>query len=109
MVLTETDYLDFLINLSKEEILPDQISTALNSTSLLFVGYRLRDINFHFIFRSLMQLLGEGIAAGLQLPSISVQLPSGFTEERKVIVSREHSCRRMRCQVWISSLWVKLR
>jgi hypothetical protein len=83
MVLTEIDYLDFLINLSKEEILPDQISTALNSTSLLFVGYRLRDINFRFIFRSLMQLLGEGIGAGLQLPSISVQLPSGFTEERK--------------------------
>ncbi len=83
MVLTETDYLDFLINLSKEEILPDQISTALNSTSLLFVGYRLRDINFRVIFRSLMQLLGEGIGAGLQLPSISVQLPSGFTEEKK--------------------------
>ena len=83
MVLTETDYLDFLINLSKEDILPNQISTALNSTSLLFVGYSLRDINFRFIFRSLMQLLGEGIGAGLQLPSIGVQLPSGFTEERK--------------------------
>jgi SIR2-like domain len=83
MVLTETDYLDFLINLSKEEILPDQISNALNSTSLLFVGYSLRDINFRFIFRSLMQLLGEGIGAGLQLPSIAVQLPSGFTQDKK--------------------------
>lgn len=83
MVLTETDYLDFLINLSKEEILPHQISLALNSTSLLFVGYSLRDINFRFIFRSLMQLLGEGIGSGLQLPSIAVQLPAGFTPEKE--------------------------
>jgi SIR2-like domain len=83
LVLTETDYLDFLINLSKEEILPDQISTALNSTSLLFVGYSLRDINFRFIFRGLMHLLGEGIGAGLQLPSIAVQFPSGFSQEKK--------------------------
>ena len=83
MVLTETDYLDFLINLSKEEILPHQISRALNSTSLLFVGYSLRDINFRFIFRSLMQLLGEGLGSGLQLPSIAVQLPAGFTPEKR--------------------------
>jgi hypothetical protein len=84
MVLTETDYLDFLIMLSKEEeILPYQIYTALNSTSLLFIGYSLRDINFRFIFRSLMHLLGTGLGSGLQLPSIAVQLPYGFTEERR--------------------------
>jgi SIR2-like protein len=84
MVLTETDYLDFLINLSKdEELLPHRIYTALNSTSLLFVGYTLRDINFRFIFRGLMRLLGTGLGSGLQLPSIAVQLPSGFTDEKK--------------------------
>ena len=68
MVLTETDYIEFLINLSKEEILPYQINTALN---------------FRFIFKGLMQLLGEGLGSGLQLPSIAVQLPSGFTQEKK--------------------------
>jgi hypothetical protein len=84
MVLTETDYLDFLINLSKdEELMPYQIYTALNSTSLLFIGYSLRDINFRFIFRGLMHLLGMGLGSGLQLPSIAVQLPSGYTEEKK--------------------------
>jgi SIR2-like domain len=84
MVLTETDYLDFLINLSKEEdILPHHINRALNSSSLLFIGYSLRDINFRFIFRSLMHLLGEGLGSGLQFPSIAVQLPSGFTNEKK--------------------------
>ena len=50
MVLTETDYLDFLINLSaEEEMLPYQIHTALNGISLLFVGYGLRDLNFGFL------------------------------------------------------------
>jgi hypothetical protein len=84
MVLTETDYLDFLIMLSKEEdMLPYQIKTALNSTSLLFVGYSLSDINFRFIFRGLMNLLQTGLGSGLQLPSIAVQLPHGFTKERE--------------------------
>lgn len=84
LVLTETDYLEFLINLSKdEEILPYQINTALNSTSLLFIGYSLRDVNFRFIFRGLMHYLGTGLGSGLQLPSIAVQLPSGFTTEKQ--------------------------
>jgi hypothetical protein len=84
MVLTETDYLDFLIMLSKDEdMLPYQIITALNSTSLLFVGYSLNDINFRFIFRGLMNLLQTGLGSGLQLPSIAVQLPHGFTKERE--------------------------
>ena len=30
-----------------------------------------------------MHLLGEGLGNGLQLPSIAVQLPSGFTQERE--------------------------
>jgi hypothetical protein len=64
-------------------MLPYQIYTALNSTSLLFVGYSLRDINFCFIFRGLMQLLGEGLGSGLQLHSIAVQLASGFTQEKQ--------------------------
>jgi hypothetical protein len=85
MVLTEIDYLDFLINLASDEAtLPSIINLALNSTSLLFLGYSLRDINFRFIFRGLMHLLGEGLGSGLQLPSIAVQLPSGFTEEKKM-------------------------
>ena len=69
-------------------MLPYQIYTALNSTSLLFVGYSLRDINFRFIFRSLMQLLGEGLGSGLQLPSIAGQAPSGFTQEKKELALR---------------------
>jgi Caspase domain/SIR2-like domain len=86
MVLTETDYFDFLNNLSNEEILPYQISTALNSTSLLLVGYRLTDINFSFISRTLMQLHDEGLGSALQLNGMAVMLPdraSGFSIDKK--------------------------
>lgn len=82
MVLTETDYLDFVINLYKEgekAVLPRIIRTALAATSLLFVGYSLEDINFRIIFRGLMSLLGSN----LQLPSIAVQLPPCLTREKQ--------------------------
>ena len=86
LVLTETDYLEFLINLTKkeeEEFFPYQINTALYSTSLLFIGYSLRDVNFRFIFRGLAHYLQTAIGTGSNLPSIAVQLPSGFTKEKK--------------------------
>lgn len=82
MVLTESDYIDFIINLYKEgetNVLPRVIRKALAATSLLFIGYSLEDINFRIIFRGLMSLLGSS----LQLPSIAVQLPPRLTSEKQ--------------------------
>jgi SIR2-like protein len=56
LVLTEDDYLDFLVNVSRnQKILPPRIQEALTNASLLFVGYRLKDINFRVIHRGLVQ------------------------------------------------------
>lgn len=56
MVLTEDDYLDFLVNVSKDpKILPPRIQEALTNASLLFIGYRLKDINFRVIHRGLVE------------------------------------------------------
>jgi hypothetical protein len=56
LVLTEDDYLDFLVNVSRsQKILPPRIQEALTTTSLLFIGYRLRDIDFRVIYRGLVQ------------------------------------------------------
>ena len=72
MVLTEGDYLDFLIRLSaKKKLLPPAVRKALAGTALLFVGYRLADWNFRVILRGLIGSLG----ASLGYPGISVQLP----------------------------------
>lgn len=81
MVLTESDYLDFLIRLSREQdLLPPCIRTALAGTSLLFIGYSLMDWNFRVILRGLVGSLG----ASLGYVGIAVQLPpQGLTEDQK--------------------------
>jgi hypothetical protein len=71
LVLTEDDYLDFLINISREpRTIPARIQQALTDSSLLFIGYGLRDINFRVIYRGLIQQL-EG---SLRTLSVAVQL-----------------------------------
>jgi SIR2-like domain len=73
MVLTENDYLQFLVQLSKdgsERLLPPVVRTALATTSLLFVGYSLSDWDFRVLFRGLMGSLG----ASLGRMSVAVQL-----------------------------------
>ncbi len=71
LVLTEDDYLDFLINLSKNpELLNPRIEKALTGASLLFIGYKLDDWDFKVLFRSLV----KGMDGSLRRMSVSVQL-----------------------------------
>jgi hypothetical protein len=80
IVLTERDYIYFLINLSKDEtLLPTAIRKAIASTTLLFIGYSLEDINFRVIFQGIMSIVKQS----LQFPSIAVQLPPSSDEEKK--------------------------
>lgn len=71
MVLTENDYLEFLVNLSKDtELLPTRVQGAFASTSLLFLGYSLSDWNFRVLFRTLVGSLGSDLG----YTSVAVQL-----------------------------------
>jgi hypothetical protein len=71
MVLTENDYLDFLVNMSKDQkLLPTRIKYSLTATSLLFMGYSLADPNFRVLFRGLIYPMAE-----YRRLSISIQLP----------------------------------
>lgn len=71
VVLTEDDYLDFLVNISRnQKLLPARIQEALTDASLLFIGYRLRDINFRVIHRGLVQSLD----GSLRRLSVTVQM-----------------------------------
>jgi SIR2-like protein len=77
LVLTEDDYLDFLIRLSNDgrdqadRLLPSVIRTALSSTALMFVGYSLTDWTFRVLFRGLVSSFGAEIG----YPAIAIQLP----------------------------------
>jgi hypothetical protein len=74
MVLTEKDFIDFVIFLNKEDekrILPLAIRKKINSEHLLFIGYSLYDISFTVIFQT---VINPGKAT--HSPGISVQLMS---------------------------------
>ena len=73
LVLTEDDYLDFLVNMSRDMdgFLPPRIQEAITGSSVMFVGYSLADIDFRVLFRG---ILGN-FEAALGKMSIAVQLP----------------------------------
>lgn len=58
LVLTEDDYMDFLVNIASDPtLIPPRISRALTGASLLFIGYRLTDWNFRVLLRSLARFM----------------------------------------------------
>jgi hypothetical protein len=72
VVLTEDDYVDFLIRISREvHLLPSYIEQALTGASVLFVGYRIADPNFRVLFRSLVVYMQDA----LKRSHFSVQSP----------------------------------
>lgn len=80
MVLTEDDYLAFLVRISTDNsvrLLPSAIRSALATTSLLFVGYSLSDWNFRVLFRGLIGSLGSTLG----MTSIAVQLDPSSADE----------------------------
>jgi hypothetical protein len=71
LVLTEDDYLDFLVMLSERpDALPHQIRRAVSGTSLMFIGYSLADWNFRVLHRGLV-VRGE---PSLRRVSVTVQI-----------------------------------
>ena len=85
LVLTEDDYLDFLVSISKdEELLPHQVRRSLAGTSLLFVGYSLADWSFRVLFRGLVSSVEQSlrrISLTVQLPPVSNESESPTNEE----------------------------
>ncbi len=84
LVLTEDDYLDFLVSISKDgELLPHQIRRSLSNTSLLFVGYSLADWSFRVLFRGVINSVEQSlrrISLTVQLPPISDEKNTPATE-----------------------------
>jgi hypothetical protein len=80
LVLTEDDYLDYMVNISKDsDLIPTRIQEALTGSSLLFVGYSLSDWNFRVLFRGLI----SSMERSLRRISVTVQLvptPSGSSD-----------------------------
>ncbi len=58
LVLTEDDYFEFLMNVSKDpRLIPSRIEKAMTGSSLLLLGYRLSDWDFRVMFHLLASYL----------------------------------------------------
>jgi SIR2-like protein len=82
LVISEDDYLEFLVDNAQEQLLPRKVEAAFTNSSLLFIGYRIADWNFRVLFHSLQRQLGNN----LQRSHVSVQLEPGgpsFTPDKQ--------------------------
>jgi hypothetical protein len=77
LVLTENDYLKFLVNISREQKrIPPLIQGAITGGSLLFLGYRLDEWDFRILFHTLANYLETSLTKA----HVSVQIvPVGET------------------------------
>jgi hypothetical protein len=81
LVLTEDDYLDFIVSISSnEKLIPARIQEALTGASLLFLGYKIADLNLRVLLRGLNSYFEKS----LMRAHVSVQLvPDVGSEEQK--------------------------
>jgi hypothetical protein len=87
IVLTEDDYIDYLVRLILEaghaasgDVLPPVMREALLDRALLFVGYSLNDWNFRVLLRTLL----HGIPDAQRRQHVSIQLPPPAPHVRSV-------------------------
>jgi hypothetical protein len=74
IVITEDDYLDFLVNISGDDLLlPKRIQKSLVDASVLFIGYGLADWNFRVLLQGLSRIMEKGL--GRQ--HFAVMIPPG--------------------------------
>ncbi len=71
LVLSEDDFLDFLVNVTQhEQAVPNRIHQAMADSSLLLLGYELQDWEFRVLFRGLI----KSKPTARRLMSICIQL-----------------------------------
>ncbi len=81
VVLTEDDYFDYLIGVTRNrELIPSVVRSALANSALLFVGFQLDDWQFRIVFRSIRAQQGGELLG--RYPHIGVQLEP---EEERIL------------------------
>ena len=78
LVLTEDDYFDYLIGLTRNnERIPAVVRRALVDSCLLFLGFRLDDWDFRVLFRSLMAQGGRQRSADYAHVAVQIDPEEG--------------------------------
>jgi hypothetical protein len=78
LVLTEDDYFDFLIGVTKNnDMIPHFVRSALTHTALLFLGFRLDEWDFRVLFRSLMSQEGRNLRKDFSHVAVQIDPEEG--------------------------------
>jgi SIR2-like protein len=84
IVLTEDDYFDFLVNVSREpDLIPRRIQKALTETSVLFIGYGLADWNFRVLMQGLSRYMEKGLGRRHIAVMLSPNIPNSEAQQQK--------------------------
>jgi hypothetical protein len=72
LVITEDDYFDFLIGVTRDkDLVPGSVRRAFADSSLLFLGFRLDEWDFRVLFRSIVNQEGDRRS---EHPHVAVQI-----------------------------------
>lgn len=92
LVLTEDDYLDFLVQITKDpKLLPQRIAEAFTDSTLLFLGYSLADWNFRVLFRALVEYLEKSTSSvhvSVQLLPVSQDMTDQAKEHARLYLDK---------------------
>ena len=88
MVLTEDDFLDYLIAASRLDLLLPTLVGQLMQSSLLFLGFRLDDWRFRVLFR--MIVTRQGTRTMRQMSHVGVQIDPGEQSVADVKSARKY-------------------
>jgi len=73
LVVTEDDYFDYLIGITKNnDLIPEDVRSSLVNSALLFLGFRLDDWNSRILLRSIMS--GEGRGRRRRFAHVAAQI-----------------------------------
>jgi hypothetical protein len=84
IVLTEDDYFDFLVNISRDsELIPKRIQKAFTESSVLFIGYGLADWNFRVVLQGLSRFIEKGLGRTHFAVMLPPEVPNSQEQQEK--------------------------
>jgi len=87
LVLTERDHFEFVIYTNKEsekDMIPTFLRKALPTSTLLFIGYRLDDINFRSIFQGALSFMSSVRKRRNSIAVIQIPVENDSVKKEKV-------------------------
>ena len=84
MLVTEDDYLDYVAVSREEKVIPSRIQRAFTESWLLFLGYRLEDLEFRVLLSQSADRPDETIASKKHVSVHLLQVPESTDEVERV-------------------------